>query len=118
MNILLVGDFRPAANYGSIATTECLLNLIYPLLSERDELRIIDRRSYDRPTPEDGFHDETVGSLRKVARKIVPLRIRLMLRHKRIPEGYDLDEYRAHEPAPFLYREFEDYSKQMLNGGV
>ena len=34
MNILFVGDFRPAANYGSIATTECLLNMIYPLLSK------------------------------------------------------------------------------------
>ena len=33
MNILFIGDYRSAANYGSIATTECLIDLINSLIA-------------------------------------------------------------------------------------
>ena len=117
MNVLFIGDYRPAANYGSIATTECLLDMIYPLLSDGDEMKIIDRRSYDRQTPTDGFHDKPVGLLRKVARKVIPrkVRMKIMGKDELVPDS--IDGYRKMEHVPCLFRDFEYYSKEMLRGG-
>ena len=58
MNILFIGDYRSAANYGSIATTECLIDLINSKVSANDDMKIIDRRSYDHSTPKAGFNQK------------------------------------------------------------
>jgi len=55
MKILFIGDFRPAQNYGSIATTETLQKLLFEVIDENCEVKYIDRRSYDRATPINGF---------------------------------------------------------------
>lgn len=71
MNILFIGDYRSAANYGSIATTECLIDLINSKVSANDDMKIIDRRSYDHSTPKAGFNQ----TLKYRIRKKIPLRV-------------------------------------------
>ena len=114
MNILFVGDFRPAANYGSIATTECLLNMIYPLLSENDSLKIIDRRSYDRQTPIGGFSKAKISFARKIIRKVIPQNIRSFLYRGVKPKC--LSDFRKIEHVPFLLSEYTWYEKKVLSG--
>ena len=117
MNILFVGDFRPAANYGSIATTECLLNMVYPLLSDKDELRIIDRRSYDSQTPESGYDTSSVSRYKKIVRKIVPQRMRTFIKHVPQFTPTSIEDYRQREHVPSLYSEYPWYVKKYIHSG-
>lgn len=50
--IVLVGDNRPALNFGSIATTDTLLKLLHNC---SDDISIIDYRSFSLITPPAGF---------------------------------------------------------------
>lgn len=52
--ILLVGDLRTAYNYGAIATTESLLDLIDVKIPNA-EVKLIDHRSFRGTTPENGW---------------------------------------------------------------
>lgn len=52
--ILFVGDLRTAYNYGAIATTEALLDLV-KTAAPNDEIQLIDRRSFKGTTPENGL---------------------------------------------------------------
>lgn len=115
MNILFVGDFRPAANYGSIATTECLLNMVYPLLSIKDELRIIDRRSFDRQTPVSGFKSNVVPTYKKIIRRIIPNKIRAYLKNASSFTPACIEDYRLKEHVPCLFSEYSWYTSKILS---
>lgn len=52
--VLLVGDLRPGSNYGAVATTEALLDLIGDVQADI-ELKIIDQRSFRGTTPQEGY---------------------------------------------------------------
>lgn len=53
-HILFVGDLRTAYNYGAIATTESLLDLIRKA-APNDEIQLIDHRSFSGTTPPEGW---------------------------------------------------------------
>ena len=95
MNILFIGDYRSAANYGSIATTECLIDLINSKVSANDDMKIIDRRSYDHSTPKAGFNQ----TLKYRIRKKIPLRVWQKMQHVRNifrrtpPLPYSIESY-------------------------
>lgn len=114
MNILFIGDFRPAANYGSIATTECLLDMVYPLLSDNDHLRIIDRRSYDRQTPPTGFKSDVIPKYKRFIRKVIPLKVRSLIRLKKEFVPCCIEDFRKKEHIPSLFSEYDWYSSQIL----
>ena len=60
-NILFVGDVRPAKNYGAIATTEAMLDLIHGAAPDA-EVKIIDSRSFSGQTPVEGWGEYSVGA--------------------------------------------------------
>lgn len=118
MRILFIGDFRHSANYGSIATTDCLLKMVNSVLSSTDEIKIIDRRSYDKQTPINGFKKVKVSFGRKIVRFLIPQKIRMALlgRYKSIPASYE--DLRLLEHVPVRYSEYNIYVNKMLNGGM
>lgn len=72
--ILFVGDVRPSYNYGAIATTESMLELIDSLLLDF-EINIIDSRSFLGNTPINGWpaleaFQKSDNILKKLTKKI------------------------------------------------
>ena len=120
MNILFIGDNRSAANYGSIATTECLLNLIKAKVTTNDCIKIIDRKSYDHATPVNGFEN----TIKQKAKQVIPLRIWQKMQHarnafKRPPSmPNSLTSYIKLYHVPCLYEQFESYFNEMNKGNI
>lgn len=120
MNILFIGDYRSAANYGSIATTECLIDLINSKVSANDDMKIIDRRSYDHSTPKAGFNQ----TLKYRIRKKIPLRVWQKMQHVRNifrrtpPLPYSIESYMNLYHVPCLYKQFETYFNKMDGGNI
>ncbi len=104
MKVLLVGDLRNAYNYGAVATTNALIDLIYK--ANKDiELKTIDYRSLNNETPVKGWDDKTMikkinncSKIKKILRpfflKLGLLNIVKKLKNKKtldfIPPRFDL----------------------------
>jgi len=114
-HILFIGDFRPANNYGSIATTETLEKLLVNVAKDA-EIRIIDKRSYGTPTPLGGFLPLNVkdNSVKGIIKRMVPATLipQLQKWNKKLKKGLGLK--RSH--MPYRYSLFEEYYKDMMSG--
>jgi hypothetical protein len=67
--ILIVGDLRPALNYGAIATSEQLITFIQNHASD-SSINIIDQRSYFAETPANGWDNDSDSYRNSLINKI------------------------------------------------
>ncbi|MGQ1946431.1 polysaccharide pyruvyl transferase family protein [Geofilum sp. OHC36d9] len=86
MKILFVGDLRTANNYGAIATTETLNNMLVQAIPDA-EIQYIDYRSLYFPTPvsgwpasSDGVATKIKGMVKLVAKKVLPIFLRRLVK--------------------------------------
>ena len=132
MNLLFVGDLRTAHNYGAIATTESLYNLVKSVSDDKN-IKFIDRRSFTSKTPVDGFSPYAVpgsspSSIHTIKSRIKTTRIgeiyrdyrntitkyKKMVQEKRQEKLLEIPE----DFLPYRYDQFEDFYKRMSAGRV
>lgn len=119
MNVLLIGDFRPAANYGSIATSECLIHMIRGVLRTQDELHIIDRRSFDNETPPAGFpssysmHKRQKTKYKRRLKKWLPY---FLFNKIETANVSSTEDYCCLYHTPPLFCYFNTYYNEMIKG--
>lgn len=117
--ILLIGDLRPANNYGAIATTECLMNILEKKINKK-YINYIDHRSFLRETPPNGWEEvkKINFNYKKLIKKIVAtffkkigiLNYIIYVRAKIINDKFNNDH------VPFKVCQFEKYAKEMMQG--
>jgi len=111
--ILFFGDYIPARNYGSIATTEAMKNLVEGL-GEENEVRYIDSRYYRKQAPENGFPPYTISfkekSFKKKLADYAPV-VRKLWRGVK-----QKDDSKIH--VPYKFSMYEDYYAQMEKGEI
>jgi hypothetical protein len=116
--ILLIGDLRPAFNYGAVATCDVLIARIRERLSPDDELRIIDYRSFFTQTPLAGFQTWSYPVYPKDPLKLRRLLMREKLRatlrdFKRKARG---KSSAAIDPLPARWKDYPAFSQSVMNG--
>jgi len=116
-HILFIGDFIPAQNYGSIATTETLKKLVSSV-SKDAEIRYIDVRSYGKPTPVGGFLPFGVPEKSLfgfIKRLLPPTAIPLMRSwNKKLKKNLGIKT----SFLPYRYSLFEEYYDKMQQGEI
>jgi hypothetical protein len=116
--ILLIGDLRPAFNYGAVATCDVLIARIRERLAPDDELRIIDYRSFFTQTPISGFQPWTYPVYPKG-----PLKLRLLLVREKLRATLRSFKRRAsgtsnaaRDPLPARWKDYPAFSHAVMNG--
>lgn len=124
MNILLIGDSRTAKNFGSIATTEALLELILKKAEKENmnvDIKTIDQRSFEKVTPVDGWEisaekylHNTIESNSKVAvSKILQffnlIDIAVKIKHK-------FESKKEETDVPSIFPEYNIYAQYVMKG--
>ncbi len=113
-NILLIGDLRTAFNYGAIATSQSLINLINKRV-DQEHFRTIEFRSFYHETPAQGWKDIgiTNNSPLKSIAKACLRKIGLLDRVKAFrSKSTNHESYHV----PIRYADFESFSNAVLNG--
>ena len=119
--LLFVGDLRTGGNYGAVATTQCLLDMLYENFSDF-EISTIEGRSFHKQTPINGWsdteklidyyvdaHDEKrklKATLRRKAIKIIG-----MLRG-------DKNSTKSVDSLPRKFKEFDYYKEKVKSGEI
>ncbi|MCR5696576.1 MAG: polysaccharide pyruvyl transferase family protein [Marinilabiliaceae bacterium] len=111
-NILFVGDLRAANNYGAIATTETLINMLTDEYQEAT-FKFIDYRSLYGPTPINGFPKSTKSIVASTKEKIISLLPKPLIKtyiklFKKAKPSVDF--------VPYKLSQFESYYQNMKNG--
>ncbi len=114
--VLFVGDLTGARNYGAIATSESLMDLLLEK-TDKEHFKRIDYRSFYAETPVCGWPAEKDinGSASNFKNKIKALLNRLGLLEKvrhMLGKGDDLGECHV----PVRLSDFKDFSKEVLEG--
>ena len=115
MNVLFIGDYRPARNYGSIATSEAMVNLIKFVIGTEHNLKIIDHRSFYNETPREGYPEYVMKladngtTIKKKLKILVP---DFIWEYKN--KIFKIDESKIHVPHTFGM--YEDFYNEMLYG--
>ncbi len=98
--VLLVGDLRTAGNYGAVATTEALMDLI--LRHDDIELKAIDHRSMRSETPAEGWEKSVQEEMDRSSVQNKPLRdyIIYKLIEKNLYQAYKVMKNRKNHKKP------------------
>lgn len=120
-NLLFVGDLRTGGNYGAVATTQCLLDLIEENLIDFDITRI-EGRSFHKETPPDGWsdtdklveyystpHEEYAKIKTTIRRVLIKYYSSFLGRRKTV----NVEDY-----LPKTINEFESYKERVLNNEI
>ena len=110
--VLFIGDLRTAFNYGAIATTETLIQLIENEHYNID-IRYIDYRSFYNPTPLNGYASITVhpSTFRKKISKLLPANFK-----KRIKRILGFTSVKRIDFIPYKCNQYESYFHSMMSG--
>src|SRR5690554_6653605 len=112
MKILFVGDLSTAKNYGAIATSESLIQLLDVHVANA-EVKYIDYRSFFNVTPVDGFGiaDETYYSRKNMLKSFLRQRMPVALYRgfKYIKERLMEKPESDIDVVPFKYDQYEDF---------
>ena len=136
MKLLFIGDLRNCYNYGAIATTESLLNMLYKRFPEID-VKFVDFRSLQNATPPEGWDEQNKVSVNPSTYLLIKLKLKNLLyviRHYiilMIPYGVFLliKKYRdkqqkvsyipnMHYHIPYMYKDYDRWTKKMKDGSV
>lgn len=117
MKILFVGDLRTANNYGAIATTETLNNMLVQANPDA-EIRYIDFRSLYNPTPvsgwpaSDGASTKLKACLKTVVKKVLPSSLLRLLKQIVFTEKKSLSY------IPYKRSLYDDFYVRMQKGEI
>lgn len=125
MRVLLVGDLRSAYNYGAIATTQSLYDLIKTRVAEPD-IDTIDYRSFIAKTPLDGNKptvEEILKERKSSLNQVEPALKRaiknnsLYIKYKRASADKNRPPQRTADlpHIPAHYDDYDEFSKKVLN---
>lgn len=113
--ILFIGDLRVDYNYGAMATTTCLLDMLNRQ-EYNAEYKYIALRSLYGPTPRKGFPKETkarndiLDRVKSVIKLIVPHKIISIIRGSKSSQN-------SSDFVPFKFSQFEEYYRMMMDEG-
>lgn len=113
--ILFIGDLRVNYNYGAMATTTCLLDMLYQQHYDAD-IKYISLRSLYGPTPRNGFPSEIkkrnffLSTIKKTVKHILPQKIILSLQN--IKNNNEPKDF-----VPYKFSQYEDYYHMMMDEG-
>ena len=122
--ILLVGDLSTAFNYGAIATSDALLDMLHNRMKDEDELRIIDHRSFSGTTPAAGWPEWTrprsPESYSLKNNVVVPFlkSTHLLEPLKAWKRSFNVQASCPDLRIPYLARQYELYAKRIINGEI
>jgi hypothetical protein len=118
--ILLIGDLRPAFNYGAVATSDVLISRIRERLGVNDELRIIDYRSFFTQTPVHGLPEWTYPRFRDTrrARRRVEWRGKLKAAIRNLKRRLLQIPKQNFDPLPARWRDFPAFARRVLGGEI
>ena len=114
--ILFIGDLRVDYNYGAMATTTCLLDMLKQQNYDA-EYRFIALRSLYGPTPRKGFPKKTtdrnrsVDKLKTIIKNIVPQKLISTIRGSKSSNS-------SSDFVPYKFSQYEDYYKMMMDEGT
>lgn len=117
MKILFVGDLRTANNYGAIATTETLNNMLLQAIPDA-EVQYIDYRSLYYPTPVTGWPasvgvaTKIKGRLKLVGKKILPLFLR------RLVKQLFFSAKKISSYIPYKFSLYDEYYARLQKGEI
>ena len=129
MNVLFIGDLRPALNYGAIATSDCLMKLVGKEITSEDSIKFIEYKSFIYNTPPGGWGDwvypkkevKKKKSSTKFKRAIILVRKVLKYvsnkKNKKKSSPKNTIMQRATH-VPSLWREYERFYNQAINGNI
>lgn len=115
-NVLFIGDLRTAFNYGAIATTETLINLIK---NEKYNINIkyIDYKSLYHPTPPAGHPTHIKTSPKRIfikkIKSYIPHSVKKYIKNIFRPAPIKQCDF-----VPYKYSQYESYFKQMEAGNI
>ena len=125
--VLFIGDLRTAYNYGAIATTEALMDLLQKAVGEAD-IECIDHRSFFGRTPIDGYpkieFDENIRipkSFTKSALTTILKTIHLYNLAKSLKERLKKNTFgdlNCSSSIPFRYDQFQAYADKVQKGDI
>jgi polysaccharide pyruvyl transferase WcaK-like protein len=114
MKILFVGDLRSVSNYGAIATTETLNNLLLSTLPDV-EIKYIDHRSFHNQTPIEGWGEKKRKDRLKRIRHIIPKPLKYIVKnvylaiHRKVSDKTFI---------PYKLSLYEEYYQKMIKGEI
>ena len=114
---LLIGDLRPAFNYGAVATCDVLIARIRERMTPDDELRIIDYRSFFTQTSASGLPAWTYPNYPKEPWKVRQLTIREDIRASLRNAKRKLlkREKSSFDPLPARWKDYSKFKEMILN---
>lgn len=118
--ILFIGDLRTAYNYGAIATTESLLDLIKQTVPLAD-VKLIDSRSFSGNTPVDGWpkidYKEILQVQRSARTKVVKTlkKYKIVKSIKKVKRYFERKKYKS-DNIPARYDAYSVTADKVLNG--
>lgn len=126
LKILLIGDNRTARNFGSIATTEALIELIkYKMKKENidAEIKTIDQRSFENETPLEGW---AVSAQQYMTSKIESgwkLRLTKVLQVMKLVDFAVWVKHRVEKKPkktelPSILEEYSEYAQRVCDGKI
>ncbi len=113
-NVLLIGDLRTAKNYGAIATSESLINLLKEKVDQK-HLKLIEYRSFQAETPIDGWPEVQYASDSSAKSKAKNLLNKTGLMNtalKLTGSSKNAGEYHV----PVRFSDFDNFSIKVLSG--
>lgn len=115
--VLFIGDLRSADNYGAVATSEAMINIIGSIERPFD-VKYIDYRSLYYPTPPNGFLSYVKSNNLSLKRKIVRCMPLSMKKSIKKILGFLKGKRSAQDYYPYKYNQYEDYYSSMMNGSI
>lgn len=112
--ILWIGDLRTAMNYGAVATSEALRDLLNT--SSNIELRCIDSRSFFKETPIDGWEETSDAAINsKIEKHFKRKKINANANIVPVKAITNVD-FRSRYFVPLRWCEYDEFTKKVIEG--